>query len=161
MRCSPQVLDYLAAGISAKDVPPLLAPAYADGGVPACLDLVFNLTRPFMAQRFLRELEARKLPACPTACNSHPRVSHEQAKLSGPTIRVLCDTGPGSWQWPGAVGLPAGVHDGRAHEDGLLYDRRVGARRSSVPPWLTVHAPCCDPPAAAAHKSLLTVLWQC
>lgn len=53
----PAVLAYMALGIAAKDLPPAFQPAYAAGGIKACLDLVFNMTKPFMPQRFLSELE--------------------------------------------------------------------------------------------------------
>jgi hypothetical protein len=53
----PRALDYFAASVQPSDIPPSFAQVYKEAGIPGCLDRVFNLTRPFIAQRFLDELD--------------------------------------------------------------------------------------------------------
>ena len=51
----PLVFAYMKDALPASEVPPLFAAAFAQGGVPACLDAVFNLTAPFIPAYFLEE----------------------------------------------------------------------------------------------------------
>ena len=51
----PLVMDYLKLSLPASEIPPIFAKAFAAGGIPACMDQVFNLTEPFIPQYFLDE----------------------------------------------------------------------------------------------------------
>ena len=52
----PAAIQYVAEGITAKDIPPEMADAYARAGVEGCLDWIYNATSPYIGQEFIEEL---------------------------------------------------------------------------------------------------------
>jgi hypothetical protein len=86
----PLVEAYLKAAIPAAAVPAIFKAAFARGGVPACLDAVFNLTRSFIPGYFLEEQRGL------AAGSGLPEREFQQLSMMGELTKMGC-TMLGAW----------------------------------------------------------------
>ena len=88
----PQVLQYIGKALAApgNGLPPPLQAAFTQGGAAACLDMVYNLTKPFIHRRFTEELAGL------ASGSGLPEVTFRRVAMLGELTKMGCSM-IGAW----------------------------------------------------------------